>query len=435
MSRGLVVLVDPPAPPGTTANRDGAGGLGALLPEEGGFRYPPLALAVAAGALRSAGWPVQVVDAPGEGLTLGQVLDRLSPEAVAAVVLASWTTAEADVAFLQALREARPGLKALVLAAVPDLWASKVVTYLADAWTVGDGDLYAPWAVEAMLGGVRGALLPRDLGLAGFSEEGRRESLEGVPAPAWDLLPWQRYPFLTALTSRGCPDGCAYCPYAVGQGRTFRARPAEEVVEELVHVARAFRPPRVILRDPVFARDGERAAAIAEGLARASIRLRWECESRPEHFTEARLLRSLREGGCGSIKVGVESADARLLSALGRVGEGMALAYLEAIRQAREASRAADLPFRPFVMVGLPGQTTEDVRRTAEFLADLGVSYLHVKRFVCYPGTRLWQEGARLPGEAAVREWEAILRAVPLVPVPGQPWWRRALARLRRVLR
>ncbi|MGQ9715338.1 MAG: hypothetical protein ACUVST_11340, partial [Anaerolineae bacterium] len=75
MSRGLVVLVDPPASPGKTANRDGAGGLGALLPGEGGFRYPPLALAVAAGALRRAGWPVQVVDAPGEGLSLEQALD------------------------------------------------------------------------------------------------------------------------------------------------------------------------------------------------------------------------------------------------------------------------------------------------------------------------------------------------------------------------
>ncbi len=108
MSRGLVVLVDPPALPGTTANRDGAGGLGALLAEEGGFRYPPLALAVAAAGLRSAGWPVRVVDAPGENLTVAQARDRLPPEAVAAVVLASWATAEADAAFLRALRGQAP---------------------------------------------------------------------------------------------------------------------------------------------------------------------------------------------------------------------------------------------------------------------------------------------------------------------------------------
>jgi len=435
MSRGEVVLVDPPAPPGTTANRDGAGGLGALVPEEGGFRYPPLALAVAAAALRQAGYAVRVVDAPGEALSLAQALDRLPREVAVAVVLASWATAGADAAFLQALRQARPEVRVLVLASAPEAWASEEVTRWADAWTVGDGDLYAPQAVQAVVDGARGALSPSTLGLPGFSEEGRRDALEGLPVPAWDLLPWQRYPFLTALTSRGCPDGCAYCPYAVGQGHAFRARPAEEVVEELAHVARAFRPPRVILRDPVFARDGVRVAAIAEGLARAGVRLLWECESRPEHFGEARLLRLLRRGGCGSIKVGVESADPRLLAALDRVREGMVPAYLEAVRRAQEASRAAGLPFRPFVMVGLPGQTAEDVRRTAEFLGEVQPSYLHIKRFVLYPGTRLWEEGAPLPDEAAVREWEAILKAVPLAPAPRPSWWRRAAARVRRGLR
>lgn len=434
MSRGLVVLVDPPTSPGTTANRDGAGGLGALLPGEGGFRYPSLALAVAAAALRRAGWPVHVVDAPGEGLTLGQALDRIPQEAKATVVLASWATADDDAAFLQALRKARPEVRVLLLASVLAAWESEPLTRWADAWTLGDGDLCAPWAVEAVLEGARGVLAPRALGLAGFSEEGQRETLEGLPVPAWDLLPWQRYPFLTALTSRGCPDGCAYCPYAVGQGTTFRARPADEVVEELVHVARAFRPPRVILRDPVFARDGERTAAIAEGLARAGARLNWECESRPEHFVDVRLLRLLRRSGCSSIKVGVESADPLLLEALGRVREGMAPAYLEAVRAAREASRAADLPFRPFVMVGLPGQTGESVRQTAEFLAGLRPSYLHVKRFVCYPGTRLWREGARVPPSDEVAAQEGILRRVPLAPPPKVPWWRRAAARLQRGL-
>lgn len=430
MSRALVVLVNPPAPPGATTNRDGAGGLGAFLPREGGFRYPPLALALAAAALREAGHPVRAVDAPGEGWTLTQALDRVPREVEVAVVLVSWATAEPDAAFLRALRQARPEARVLLLVAAPDAWPSEVVSCWADAWTLGDGDLYAPQAVEAVMEGARGALSPRALGLSGFSEDGRREALEGLPVPAWDLLPWRRYPFLTALTSRGCPDRCAYCPYAVGQGRVFRPRPAGEVVEELTYVGRAFRPPRLILRDPVFARDGERAAAIAEGLARAGLRLNWECESRPEHFADARLLRLLRRGGCGSVKVGVESADPRLLEALGRVDPGAAGAYLEAVRRARGACRQAAMPFRPFVMVGLPGQTLESVRRTARFLADLEPDALHVKRFVCYPGTRLWKEGPALPSQAEVEAQEEALKTVPLASPPGRTWWRRAVARL-----
>jgi len=433
VKRRPMVLVDPPAPPGATANRDGAGGLGALTPGEGGFRYPPLALATAAAALRQEGYTVLVVDAPAEGLGLEATLGRIPQQPELFVVLSSWATAGPDEAFLQALRAARPGGKVLLLASVLGVWESGALTRQADAWLLGDGELYVVQAVKAVAEGASGLLTPQALGLPGYSEEGRRLALAGLPVPAWDLLPWKRYPFLTALTSRGCPDGCAYCPYAVGQGDAFRSRPSEEVVEELAYVARRFRPPRVILRDPVFARDPDRVAAIAEGLARAGVRLNWECESRPEHFGDERLLRLLRRAGCSSIKVGLESADPGLLAALGRADPAGADEYLEGMRRLVETCRRVGLPCRPFVMVGLPGQTVEGVRRTAEFLEEMQPAYLHVKRFVCYPGTRLWEEGCQLSEPAAVQKQEAILGAVPLVPPARPALWRRAAARLRRM--
>jgi len=218
VKRRPMVLVDPPAPPGATANRDGAGGLGALTPGEGGFRYPPLALATAAAALRQEGYTVLVVDAPAEGLGLEATLGRIPQQPELFVVLSSWATAGPDEAFLQALRAARPGGKVLLLASVLGVWESGALTRQADAWLLGDGELYVVQAVKAVAEGASGLLTPQALGLPGYSEEGRRLALAGLPVPAWDLLPWKRYPFLTALTSRGCPDGCAYCPYAVGQG-------------------------------------------------------------------------------------------------------------------------------------------------------------------------------------------------------------------------
>ncbi|MGQ9586605.1 MAG: B12-binding domain-containing radical SAM protein [Anaerolineae bacterium] len=432
MKHRLIALVNPPAPSGFTANRDGAGGLGACTPGKGGFRYPPLALATAASLLRREGYGVRVVDAPGEGLTSEETLTRVPAEAEVWVVLASWATARADEAFLRLLRTARPGCKVLLLTSALDVWESQRVTALADAWLLGDGDLCIPQAVAAVREGMRGLLTPQALGLSGYAEDGRRRELAGLPAPAWDLLPWEQAPFLTALTSRGCPDGCAYCPYVVGQGRVFRPRPTPEVVEELASVARMFRPRRVILRDPVFARDGNRAAEMAEGLIRAGVRLNWECESRPEHFADEALLRLLRRAGCSSIKVGLESGDLALLVALGRAAPMEAGAYLETARRVIEMCQRVGLPCRPFVMVGLPGQTLESVRKTAEFLATARPPHLHVRRFVPYPGTRLWKERDRLAERAEVEQQEALLRAVPLSPRRRPSLWRRLAARLKK---
>jgi anaerobic magnesium-protoporphyrin IX monomethyl ester cyclase len=436
LSSRLTVLINPPPPSGQTANRDGAGGLGALLSGEGQFHYPPLALAYAAADVRQAGWTVRVIDAVGERLGLGKTVDRIPAEASVAVVLASWATAGPDGEFLRALRTTRPDIRILLLAASLDCWATEKLTGLVDAFLLGDGELYAARAVEAVKDGATGALDPTGLGLAGYAPGARRATLAGLPHPAWDLLPWRAYPFLTALASRGCPDACVYCPYVVGQGTVFRARPAEEVVDELCFVARTFQPRRMILRDPVFAREPERTARIAEGLARAGVRLNWECESRPEHFADPSLLRLLRRARCSSIKVGLESGDAALLVALERVRPEEAEGYLETARRLVQSCRQAGLPCRPFVMVGLPGQASSSVQQTARFVRDVQPSYLHVKSLVAYPGTRLaWPTTPQVVDSRAVAEQEAALKAIPLAPSVQPAWWRPVVARLRQNFR
>ena len=61
------------------------------------------------------------------------------------------------------------------------------------------------------------------------------KNLDSMPFPRWDLMPVERYiipksaaagslRFLPMLSSRGCPFGCNYCPYPVGQGLPWRNR-------------------------------------------------------------------------------------------------------------------------------------------------------------------------------------------------------------------
>jgi radical SAM superfamily enzyme YgiQ (UPF0313 family) len=206
------------------------------------------------------------------------------------------------------------------------------------------------------------------------------------------------------------------------------------VVEELVALAQAYRPPRVILRDPVFARDPQHVAAIAEGLAAAGAPLNWECESRVDQFDDEALLRLMRRAGCSSIKVGLESADPGLLESVRRVEPGQAETYLQRFSWLVDACRRVGLACRPFVMVGLPGQTVEIVQQTADFLTRIRPPYLHVKEFIPYPGSPLWEQKATMPAQELVRQQKAILSEVPLDPPVRPPAWRRALGRLRRTL-
>jgi radical SAM superfamily enzyme YgiQ (UPF0313 family) len=66
--------------------------------------------------------------------------------------------------------------------------------------------------------------------------------------------------------------------------------------------------------------------------------------------------------------------------------------------RAVDACRAAGFPpeaVRGYVLCGLPGQTREEVERSVEYCAELGVR-IHLARYSPVPGTRLWPESVRL---------------------------------------
>ena len=73
-----------------------------------------------------------------------------------------------------------------------------------------------------------------------------------------------------------------------------------------------------MFRDPVFAHDRSRVLALCSELRHLGHATPWECEGRPEHF-DNRLLRLLRDVGCDTIKIGLESADPEVLVAIGHV--------------------------------------------------------------------------------------------------------------------
>ncbi|NOZ27297.1 MAG: radical SAM protein [Chloroflexi bacterium] len=421
MSAGPVVLLNPPDPPGRRAVREGAGGMGALAPA-GGFAYPPHLLATAAAVLRAAGEPFVLLDAVAEGWDASEALARV-PERAVVVAQVSHATRSADIAFLRRLRQERPGVRSLLVgpAAAAEVWLAEDV---ADAALVGEPEMALPAAIRAVANGGRGQLSPSGLGVPGYGRDDRLIDLDGLPFPAWDVVPWQRYRFLTVFSSRGCPDGCSYCPYVLGMGDRLRKRSVERVLEELRWLAERFDPPRVVFRDPVFARDRRRVLALCEGIRRMGISLAWECESRPEHF-DPPLLAEMRAAGCITVKIGVESADPDLLIATRRVADrGEAERYVRRSLDVAKAAVEAGLTCRVFVMTGLPGETEATVRRTAGFVRRLPEAVrVHVKPFIWYPGLDL------APGLGVRDDWLDMLGRA--VEARGAGLWARLRSRLR----
>jgi anaerobic magnesium-protoporphyrin IX monomethyl ester cyclase len=418
-----VFLLNPPSLPGAAANREGSGGMGVLGDAANPFVYPPHLLATAAAVLRQARWRVASLDAVNQGLDADATLERV-PRSDLLVLPVSYGTQAADRAFLNRLREQKPLSKVLAVGpALSYAQVDHVFSDLADALLMGEPELALPAAAARLLAGDLApgrAVNPYTLAADHYSPDGMLLDLDAVPMPAWEVFhsPQRPYPFLSVLSSRGCPAGCGFCPYVAAQGDTLRSQSPARTADELMHVAQRYQMGHIMFRDPVFAFDRARVLAICAELLRRGRTATWECESRPEHF-DGRLLRAMREAGCTTVKLGLESADPDVLLAVGRVrDQRSAEAYLSCVAAVVRDCQQLGIICRIFVMVGLPHQSRASVERTAQFLRTLRPIRLHVKRFHWYPGIALppvaengQDEQIRLLHDA-VRERPSLLRRV-----------------------
>ncbi len=347
-----LLLVNPPSPRGTRANREGFGGLGVVTPGRRGFVYPAHLLAEAAAVLAEHAVRFRVADLVLSPLFGSRRLFHRLPELAGGydlLVRSSAATFANDVAWVVRSRVpvgraffAGVGLRAFEPA---QGGAPFAVTIL----EVGDG-----FAAAA--------------GIAGFDEP---PSPESAPFARWDLLPLGRARRLPLWHSRGCGFSCGYCPYVLATGRRIVPRPAVRTVAEFAQQVRLRRPKRVVFRDPLFFHPGSGSDEVVAGIAALprEARAPFEIETRPEVLDDARI-ESLRAAGAVEIKLGVESLEASALIANRRLPAGTsAEEYRGQVERVLGAAERAGIAVRCFLLGGLPGATPAGDRASAEALS------------------------------------------------------------------
>jgi len=219
--------------------------------------------------------------------------------------------------------------------------------------------------------------------------------LDSLPLPARDLLPplrsqrptpasYQRLPQGVLFTSRGCPFRCSFCDTSVF-GNTFRARSPAAVCAEIDHLVRQHGAREIRFFDDDFAHDRSRALAICERLRHRRPRIPWTCLMNA-HEADAELLAAMRRAGCWQVLYGIESASPPILKRLRKP------LTLEQAQRAICLAREAGLSVRADFLVGTPGESLIEMRRTVDFAIHNRVDLAHFNKFMPYPGTEIYRE-------------------------------------------
>ncbi len=393
-----IAIINSPSPPGKTSNKDSMGGFGQLYPALAP-PFPPLDLPYLAAYLAEAGLHPHILDAVAERFTPDQLTTAITkrvPKCDLLLLRTSLPTIDFDLEVAATLKRAFPGVRlGLFGPVVPSLQARIRTDRSLDFAIQGEPD-----AVIAELAGgkdpktIPGLLWRSGDGWIDTGERAFERDLDKLPFPRWDLMPIENYeipksstsgrvPFLPMLTSRGCPYGCSYCPYPIGQGLKWRFRSPGNVVDEMQHLVERYGVRHILFRDPMFSLNQKRVLEICDAIVARGIKVDWKCETRVDCL-DPETIAAMAKAGCKGINFGVESTDPVIQKGVHRKPI-LPPEFTEKV----ELCRRHGISTFAFFIVGLPGDNVETILDSIEFGVGLRASWIQFTVATPFKGTPL----------------------------------------------
>jgi radical SAM superfamily enzyme YgiQ (UPF0313 family) len=221
------------------------------------------------------------------------------------------------------------------------------------------------------------------------------ENLDDLPLPDYGLLDARQYMGPSArfpvYMGSGCPYSCAFCTTSEFWQRKYRVKSPQRAVMEIERAKQAAASGSL---KATFIHDnlqvsGERGAALLEALKASGAE--WSFSTRLDRLDNG-LLRRLRESGCYSIYLGVETGSPRMQKIIGKDVDLSVL--LPILKSALEIGISMRLSF----IIGFPEEGPEDLEQTLALALDAvlaGAACAQINTLIPFTGARY----AKLPLE------------------------------------
>ncbi len=225
------------------------------------------------------------------------------------------------------------------------------------------------------------------------------EDLDALPFPARHLLNMEIYYGLEAshgvrhrrrfspiVTSRGCPAKCTFCSAHRVWGHSFRARSPENVLAEMRQMKERFGIEEILFEDDNFTLDPARAKKIFDMMVEEKLNFVWDTPNGIAAWTLTEVvIDKMKASGCCNLNFPIESGNSDVLKNIIRKPVN-----LDKIGPLVEHAAKIGLPVGMFFVIGMPGESEEQIWDTFRFARKMGVYNPHVSVATPYPGTELF---------------------------------------------
>jgi len=210
--------------------------------------------------------------------------------------------------------------------------------------------------------------------------------LDGLPYPAFHL--YAHLDYVCVRTSRGCPFGCTYCAAgALNQG--FLTRDPDAVADEICHWINEYAVKDVVFYDDALLCREEHIVSLLGELKRRRVRARFHTPNGLHaRGMTGEIAQLMYECGFATVRVGLETSSPERQGATG--GKVTTNEFVEAVACLRAAGYQSH-EIGAYILVGLPGQTREEVEETITVVRESGARP-YLAEYSPLPGTGLWEE-------------------------------------------
>ncbi|HDQ06982.1 MAG TPA: radical SAM protein [Candidatus Bathyarchaeota archaeon] len=233
--------------------------------------------------------------------------------------------------------------------------------------------------------------------------------LDSLPFPARHLLPMDIYfeaikenpirgkiskRYTIIITSRGCPHRCIFCSNHIVMGKTWRGRSPENVVDELEQIVSTYSIKQIDFFDENMTLVKKRVEDICALIMERGLDIDWYVPNGVRADTlDEELLKKMSAAGCKEIRVAAESGVQRVVNEI--IKKNLDLRDVE---KAVVLAKKVGMKIGVFLMLGLIGETKEDIKETIKFaykLKKLGADSFQFSIATPLYGTELYEQAKR----------------------------------------
>jgi anaerobic magnesium-protoporphyrin IX monomethyl ester cyclase len=241
------------------------------------------------------------------------------------------------------------------------------------------------------------------------------KDLDKIPFPARELLDmkkyldvWKKkmgYTMTQAISSRGCPYSCKFCDNT-NFGSRIRFMSPSRMIEEMKMIYDVYKADMIYFEEDLFTLKRKRVLEFCSLMEKELPEKKWGAHSRVD-TVDLEMLTRMEQAGCTDLMFGVESGSQKILDILGK---GITVQQIE---DAFSWANLVGIRAGMFLMVGIPGETQEDIDMTKSIIANAKPSSLDISYLTPIPGTEIYESTKHLiRDDIELRNYNDLLESI-----------------------